>query len=498
MLTTDTDLPPERKIVKARIAVIRRDPFFGGIAARLKLKELTKAQARKLRTKTLATDGRYLYYYPPGIAAEPFTKFVTIIAHEGGHVAFKHPLRRGNRNFRLWNRACDIVVNNILRKAGYEMPDHGTYRHDLDGMSAEKVYAILKKEIEDKREQMRQQMQQMMQQLQQQAGDTDDQDEGDDELEGDEDEPETDQQDDEDDWEDEDDQDDQDGPEMEDVDDWEDEFNQDLDPDAEGDFQIDPDLLEDDDEIDELPDIPDLPDELMDGVVLDAPEDLMDTDGEQELDLGIEAAFNSAKSAGLVPGGTEILIETQRQHKIDYRDLLRDWLDMNLFVGDYSWKKPNRRYLQHEIILPGLTTEENLPNIGFVCDTSISVNEQELRVYSREISGVLEEFPCSFDVIYCDTDVRHAQHFETDDLPIVLEAYGRGGTKFTPAFKYLRENYPDIDAIMYFTDMGAWDWAELANNDPGIPVLWMNTDRTEDDRQVPFGTIVPLEIDSDD
>ena len=45
---------------------------------------------------------------------------------------------------------------------------------------------------------------------------------------------------------------------------------------------------------------------------------------------------------------------------------------------------------------------------------------------------------------------------------------------------------------MFFTDMGAWDWNQL--EDPGFPVLWMNTSRYDDDMEVPFGTVIPLEV----
>jgi predicted metal-dependent peptidase len=98
-------------------------------------------------------------------------------------------------------------------------------------------------------------------------------------------------------------------------------------------------------------------------------------------------------------------------------------------------------------------------------------------------------------VVYGDTSVRHTQHFETEDLPIKLEIHGGGGTKFVPALQYIRDHYPNVDAILFFTDMGAWDWDEVPQYNPGKPVLWMNTNRYSDGMDVPFGTVVPLEVD---
>jgi len=43
--------------------------------------------------------------------------------------------------------------------------------------------------------------------------------------------------------------------------------------------------------------------------------------------------------------------------------------------------------------------------------------------------------------------------------------------------------------------MGAFDWNKIQN--PGYPVLWMNTERAQDNMKVPFGTIIPLEMDED-
>ena len=82
----------------------------------------------------------------------------------------------------------------------------------------------------------------------------------------------------------------------------------------------------------------------------------------------------------------------------------------------------------------------------------------------------------------------------SDDLPIDLEFKGGGGTRFAPVFEYIKEKNLEPKAILYFTDLCCGDFGE----DPGIPVLWLNTYRNNDDKSVPFGEVIKLELDKHD
>jgi predicted metal-dependent peptidase len=43
-----------------------------------------------------------------------------------------------------------------------------------------------------------------------------------------------------------------------------------------------------------------------------------------------------------------------------------------------------------------------------------------------------------------------------------------GGTDFADSFKYIRENLPDANCVVYLTDMETCSWGE----EPECPVLW--------------------------
>ena len=162
-------------------------------------------------------------------------------------------------------------------------------------------------------------------------------------------------------------------------------------------------------------------------------------------------------------------------------------------MDDYCWLSPDKRFTEYDIYLPGPIEGEDRPQIVFACDTSGSVGPEEKAIFAAEISGVLEEFPCKINVVYCDTDVRHTQDVDADSMPIELEVRGGGGTRFSPVFKYINKHKIEAQAILFFTDLCCSDFGK----NPGVPVLWMNTHRGNDNMKVPFGTVIPLELDNE-
>jgi predicted metal-dependent peptidase len=239
------------------------------------------------------------------------------------------------------------------------------------------------------------------------------------------------------------------------------------------------------------------------GLVVDAPINMKDKAAiaqmEEDWQIAIEQAAKSAKAAGRLPGRIAAMIETEKEHVVNWRDMLRDFMEKCAMPGDYTWARPNRRFISAGMYLPSLDEEYDNPQIIVACDTSGSVSQDELKQYAAEISGILEEFPsCEFKVMYGDTSVRHEEDFDNDSLPIKLEARGGGGTNFMPFFDEIADRKLEAEALIFFTDMGAFDWDKLkAMGEPGIPVLWLNTYRGSDDMDVPFGQIVPLEIKDD-
>lgn len=69
--------------------------------------------------KTACTNGTSLYWNPYWFQQLPFETRLTVLVHELWHVALLHMLRRGDRDPKVWNYACDIAINNMLKAEGY-------------------------------------------------------------------------------------------------------------------------------------------------------------------------------------------------------------------------------------------------------------------------------------------------------------------------------------------------------------------------------------------
>lgn len=135
---------------KARAALILRDHFFGCLALRLEL-------INDPSCPTAATNGIFLKYsdtYLEEIKKEyGATEYPDYLkglwAHEVLHNALAHHTRRGQRDPRLWNVACDYAVDQILVDAKYKVP-HALVKAEYEGLGAEAIFAKLQEEQSQK------------------------------------------------------------------------------------------------------------------------------------------------------------------------------------------------------------------------------------------------------------------------------------------------------------------------------------------------------------
>ena len=143
------------------------------------------------------------------------------------------------------------------------------------------------------------------------------------------------------------------------------------------------------------------------------------------------------------------------------------------------------------VILPTLYNQE-LPPIVIGVDTSGSINQDELKQFAGEIDDILNQYPTTLTVMYCDTSVRHIEIFTAEDRPIRLEAKGGGGTKFAPVFEAANKMEDQPACLVYLTDM------EVREKDfgpePDYPVLWVNTGQRC--KQPPFGEMIRFKHDN--
>lgn len=133
-----------KKLMRARVQLLIDHPFWATVAMRLRWQADPSIP-------TMATDGTRLIYSPAAIEAWPVEGIRTVIVHECMHVALAHHIRRGARDPRKWNIACDYAVNLMIdeysRANGNSLPFPPGVQVLLDaqlaGMSAEEIYSKL-------------------------------------------------------------------------------------------------------------------------------------------------------------------------------------------------------------------------------------------------------------------------------------------------------------------------------------------------------------------
>lgn len=100
----------EEKLITARIGLLLKQGWFGNMATRMKLIDVTDDGW----LPTAATDGRNFYYNREFVDKLSIKEIEFLFGHEVLHAVFEHCYRRDSRDARLWNIACDYSVNDIL------------------------------------------------------------------------------------------------------------------------------------------------------------------------------------------------------------------------------------------------------------------------------------------------------------------------------------------------------------------------------------------------
>jgi predicted metal-dependent peptidase len=417
-------------ITKARARLLVRAPFLGSIALGLGWVDAPDIG-------TMATDGRSIWFNQAWCEDQGVEKTMGVIAHEVLHVVNRHHLRRGNRDRKLWNVAADLLINRLLEDDGYALPADGMFdrARRFAGLPTETIYARLREDAIA--------------------------------------EPGT-------------------GDESS------------SDGTVGGPAQLGRDGASrravggvgNADSSDDQP----VPVPTQSGgaparrwgevrdLVTESGKKLTPSEqrrAESDLDVRIRQAMAAAKRAGKVSGNLQEMIEVATD-RVDWRDRFRIVFDGTL-RGEVSWSRPNRRFIQHGLYLPGWR-RSGAGRIAFVLDTSGSISARELSVYTAGVLGILEETgPEQVALIQCDTEVRHVAYLDPGDGFDRIDVFGRGGTLFQPAFDWIAESGFAPRVIVYATDLLCCD----DPLDPGVPVIWLTPTRG---RAMPFGDIVPVTL----
>jgi len=205
-----------------------------------------------------------------------------------------------------------------------------------------------------------------------------------------------------------------------------------------------------------------------------------DPNAQETLDQRIEEALRQGKayaemvSAKVSRSVTEIL-----EPKISWKDMLRSFIsNYNSRKDVSSWRKPNRRWVSQDIIMPSLVSENAGPIVIGV-DTSGSVSQKEISAFLGEISAICKDIaPEKIDLMYWDgevyTPVETYQQTELENLITSTKVAGGGGTDPSCVSKYINDNKMRPQSVIMFTDGYVPNWGKGWN----CPVFWGITSKS--------------------
>ena len=203
---------------------------------------------------------------------------------------------------------------------------------------------------------------------------------------------------------------------------------------------------------------------------------------EQKLGIELVQAANMAKKRGELPAGMDHLIKTISAPKLDWRHLLRNYMQASA-RDDHTWRRPNRRFVWQGVYLPSLWSEK-IGEVVVAVDTSGSTYDHQSDFVSEVASIARELRPSRLHLLYCDTRVSAETYDDMDELA-EFTPKGGGGTSFVPVFDWVQHNGHNPVVLVYLTDM----WGEFPAVPPNYPVIWVDC---EGNQSAPFGDYVPL------
>jgi len=213
---------------------------------------------------------------------------------------------------------------------------------------------------------------------------------------------------------------------------------------------------------------------------------------EADLKARVTQARNQERALrGTGTDATERAADACRRPRVDWRAALRRFAATVRTRDDYSWRRPNPRYLGRGLYLPALESE-SLGELVVALDTSGSIYGVPDLVdqFRSELDALLAEHPNSkLHLVHCDSGIRHTEEVTATDLPLELTARGGGGTSFTPPFEWVEEQNLHPAGLIYFTDLAG----PFPEHEPPYPVLWL--DYGPYAVEAPFGETVTARAD---
>ena len=172
--------------------------------------------------------------------------------------------------------------------------------------------------------------------------------------------------------------------------------------------------------------------------------------------------------------------------QVPWRRLLQRLASQHMARDDYSLARPNRRYLDHDLVVPGLYGER-VAELVLALDTSGSMGADELGAVAAELEAIV---PLAREVTLLVGDVGVNEEIRGDEVLARLrqgELKGGGGTDHRPVFAWLEQRRLRPDLFIGLTDLHS----RFPERKPPYPVLWV---APPEHGEAPWGQVIELTL----
>jgi predicted metal-dependent peptidase len=202
----------------------------------------------------------------------------------------------------------------------------------------------------------------------------------------------------------------------------------------------------------------------------------MDAKEAEQIAKEIDNALRQgALLAGKMNGGVSRDIQELLNPKIDWREVLRDFVKQ-IAKGhdDSSWRRFNKRLLGSGIYMP-TAISQRMECIAVAVDTSGSIGGEVLSEFLSEIKSICEEVtPQKVELMYWDSHVAGHETYEDGAVQTLTDSTkprGGGGTDPSCVIKFMGDKQINPDCVVVVTDGcfydGEGDWSKVS-----APLLW--------------------------
>jgi predicted metal-dependent peptidase len=192
----------------------------------------------------------------------------------------------------------------------------------------------------------------------------------------------------------------------------------------------------------------------------------------QEIDNALrEGAILAGKMKGNVPRGIDELLHP----RVDWKEALRMFVKSNMRGGDKStWRRPNRRFLGVDIIMPS-SISEKAETFAIGVDLSGSIGAMAAQFMGEVQSICIDVAPEKVELLYWDSHITNHETYVGSDVSNLINStkpIGGGGTQPECVPIYLQANRIEPQCIIMLTDGefygdGWKEWQRIS-----APVLW--------------------------